>query len=110
MRKILPVLAVVPLITGTAMAAQPLNDNQMNAVTAGVYVLCGCPNAVQLPPPPPGGSLTVPPPSPPPPPPSNAPASAQFSYILTINGIGLSTNGTGVPTNGISLQALLVRP
>jgi len=36
MRKILPVLAVVPLITGTAMAAQPLTDNQMDTVIAGI--------------------------------------------------------------------------
>ena len=40
MRKILPVLAVVPLITGTAMAAQPLTDNQMDTVIAGGYGNC----------------------------------------------------------------------
>jgi hypothetical protein len=34
-RKILPVLGVVPLVTGAAMAVQPLNDNQMDGVTAG---------------------------------------------------------------------------
>ena len=110
MRKILPVFGAVLLMTGTAMAAQPLTDNQMDAVTAGA----SGPNSgggpgtvVAL-----GNFLTFCPPGgcPPPPPPPNAPPSAQFSYILTINGIGLSTNGTGVPTNGISLQALLVRP
>ena len=35
MRKILLVLGVAPLMAGTAMAAQPLTDNQMDGVTAG---------------------------------------------------------------------------
>jgi len=44
MRKILLVLGVVPLITGTAMAVQPLNDAQMDGVTSGASD-----NAVSLP-------------------------------------------------------------
>jgi hypothetical protein len=35
MRKIVVTLSVAPLLTGTAMAAQPLADNQMDKVTAG---------------------------------------------------------------------------
>jgi len=111
----LPVLGVVPLITGTVLAAQPLADNQMDRVTAGVSVTADA----NVPAPPLPG-VPVPfcgGPCPPPAPPPNAPPSVQFSYMLTINGIGLPTDGTGIPTNGtdlptngISLQALLVRP
>ena len=35
MRKFLLALGVAPLMAGTAMAAQPLTDNQMDGVTAG---------------------------------------------------------------------------
>jgi hypothetical protein len=35
MRKVLLALGVAPLMAGTAMAAQPLTDNQMDGVTAG---------------------------------------------------------------------------
>jgi hypothetical protein len=35
MRKFLLALGVVPLMAGTALAAQPLTDNQMDGVTAG---------------------------------------------------------------------------
>jgi hypothetical protein len=35
MKKFLFGLAAVPLLAGTAMAAQPLSDHQMDAVTAG---------------------------------------------------------------------------
>jgi hypothetical protein len=35
MKKFLLALAVAPLLTGTAMAAQPLSDNEMDGVTAG---------------------------------------------------------------------------
>jgi len=34
-RKVLLALGVAPLMAGTAMAAQPLTDNQMDGVTAG---------------------------------------------------------------------------
>ena len=47
MRKVLPVLGFVLLMTSTAMAAEPLNDSQMDGVTAGFEVFSG-------PPPPPG--------------------------------------------------------
>jgi len=35
MRKIVTALGVVPLVAGTAMAVQPLNDSQLNGVIAG---------------------------------------------------------------------------
>jgi len=35
MRKLLLALGMAPLMAGTAMAAQPLTDNQMDGVTAG---------------------------------------------------------------------------
>jgi hypothetical protein len=35
MRKFLLALGVVPLMAGTALAAQPLTDSQMDGVTAG---------------------------------------------------------------------------
>jgi hypothetical protein len=35
MRKVLLALGVAPLMASTAMAAQPLTDNQMDGVTAG---------------------------------------------------------------------------
>jgi len=35
MRKVLLALGLVPLMAGTAMAAQPLTDTQMDGVTAG---------------------------------------------------------------------------
>jgi len=35
MRKVLLALGLAPLMAGTAMAAQPLTDNQMDGVTAG---------------------------------------------------------------------------
>jgi hypothetical protein len=35
MRKLLLALGMAPLMAGTAMAAQPLSDNQMDGVTAG---------------------------------------------------------------------------
>ncbi|HUK07921.1 MAG TPA: hypothetical protein VLX09_08650 [Stellaceae bacterium] len=35
MRKVLLALGVAPLMAGTAMAGQPLTDNQMDGVTAG---------------------------------------------------------------------------
>ncbi|HUK07109.1 MAG TPA: hypothetical protein VLX09_04500 [Stellaceae bacterium] len=35
MKKFLLALGVAPLLAGTAMAAQPLTDNQMDGVTAG---------------------------------------------------------------------------
>jgi len=103
MRKILPVLGlpvlgVVPLMSGIAMAAQPLIDQQMDGETAGA---AGTADASG--PPLSGFTFITFCAGPCPPPPPNAPPSAQFSYMLTINGIGL-------PTNGISLQALLVRP
>jgi hypothetical protein len=41
MRKILLVLGVVPLMIGTAMAAQSLTDNQMDGVTAGFEAFSG---------------------------------------------------------------------
>ncbi|HUK11011.1 MAG TPA: hypothetical protein VLX09_24295 [Stellaceae bacterium] len=113
----LPVLGVVPLMSGVAMAAQPLTENQMDRVAAGfaaytqpcdcVEVLTPTPTPTPTPtstanepvtPPPTAPFLTFCPPGgcPPPPPPANAPPSAQFSYMLTIN--------------GISLQSLLVKP
>lgn len=39
MNKLLLGLAAVPLLAGTAMAAQPLTDKQMDAVTAGFDAL-----------------------------------------------------------------------
>jgi len=35
MKKLLLALGLAPLVAGTAMAAQPLTDNQMDGVTAG---------------------------------------------------------------------------
>ena len=35
MKKLILGLAAVPLLAGTALAAQPLSDQQMDAVTAG---------------------------------------------------------------------------
>jgi len=56
MRKILLVLSVAPFMAGTAMAAQPLTDNQMDGVSAGFEA---SPELIEL-----VGSLT---PGPPPP-------------------------------------------
>jgi len=47
MWKILPVLGVVPLITGAAMAAQPLTNQQMDGVTAGFTAYNGPDPATQ---------------------------------------------------------------
>jgi len=94
MRKVPLVLGLVLVMTGTAMAAQPLTDNQMNGVTAGYTGPDpGGPNE----PLPPGTILPpfitlcgIPLDCGPPQPPPNAPPSVQFSYIsyfLTLSGV-----------------------
>jgi len=113
MRSLLAGLTGLPLVTGVALAAQPvpLNDTQMDAVIAGdafdPFLLGASSTALnnlgaRLNPAPtptptpapgftdqPGGpcDCNFPPPPPPPPPPPTP--TQQFSSLLSSNGIGL---------------------
>jgi hypothetical protein len=50
MRKALLALGVVPLVSGTAVATQPLTDNQMDGVNAGFSAMDQAPRPrVQVP-------------------------------------------------------------
>jgi len=117
MRKFLLVLCLAPLMTGTAMAVQPLTENEMDAVIAGIAnlptlygpgfadigggsnALSNAQAASQPAPTPapytayngcvplPCNNVNLPPPPPPPPPPPTP--TQQFSILLSSNGIGL---------------------
>ena len=96
MRKIPLVLGLVLLMTGTAIAAQPLADSQLDRVTAGFATADNGPPIVGIPFIPfPCASLGCGPPPPPP----NAPPSAQISYISFVFSL-----------SGVGFQVPLVRP
>jgi hypothetical protein len=75
MRKILLVLTAAIMTGGTAIAEEPLTNQQMDGVIAGVYVLCGCGNAAKLPP----NAVTLPPT----PTPTPIPGYQQINPIIT---------------------------